>query len=191
MIRLRFARLLMAVAASLTLLLGSTGLVLAKFPYFSVALDPAEPLPDQPITVTVRTWADPTHTEPFGFAGPPGGRITGLIEFQRVGDREGPRRLSVPLDKVKVDLFRGEVRLPAGEWRLVAFPLASRPVDDIGPGYPAPIHIVIEDEPGAAWLPLIVAAGAAALGLALWGVRARTSRARVARGLAAAPNTHR
>lgn len=187
MARLRPARLLTAVVVSTTLTLGSTGSVLGKFPYFSVALDPAEPRPDQPITVTVRTWADPAHSEPYGFAGPPEGRITGLIEFRRVGDGERPRRLSVPLDMVKVDLFRGEVRLPAGEWRLVAFPLASGAADDIGPGYPDPIHIVIEDEPGAGSLVSSLAAGAVALLLALWAVRTRGSPARVARPSATAP----
>ena len=189
MTRLSFARLLTAIVVSAILLLGSTGSVLAKFPYFSVALDPAEPRPDQPIIVTVLTWADPAHSEPAGFAGDvrSGGIRAGLIEFQRVGDGEGPRRLSVPLDMVKVDLFRGEVRLPAGEWRLVAFPLASGPVDDLGPGYPEPIHIVVEGEPAAAWLVLSLAAGAVALVLALWGVRTRTSRVSAARPSTSAP----
>lgn len=188
MTRLRFARLLTAVVVSTTLLLGSTGSVLAKFPHFSVALDPVEPRPDQPITVTVRTWADAAHSEPAGFAdeGYPRGLITGLIEFQRVGDGDGPATLPVTLDMVKVDLFRGEVRLPAGEWRLVAFPWSGA-FGDLGPGYPDPIHIVVGDEPGAAWLVLSLAASAAALLLALWSVRTRTSRARVARPSTSAP----
>jgi hypothetical protein len=179
----------MAVVVSAILLLGSTGSALAKFPYFSVALDPAEPRPDQPITVTVRTWADAAHSEPAGFAYevPDEELITDLIEFQRVGDGEGLRRLPVALDIVKVDLFIGEVRLPAGEWRLVAFPHGRGALGDFGPGYPDPIHIVVEEEPGAAWLVLSLAAGAVALLLALWSVRTRTSRARVARPSTSAP----
>lgn len=185
MTRLRLARLLMALVASATLLLGSTGSVLAKFPYFSVVLDPAEPRPDQQITVTVRTWDDAGHSQPSGFTY--GSTLTDIIEFQRVGEGDGPRRLPVALDMVKVDLFIGEVRLPAGEWRLVAFPHGRGALGDFGPGYPGPIHIVVEDEPGAAWLGLSLAAGAVALLLALWTVRNRTSCARVARPSASAP----
>ena len=185
MTRLSLARLLMGVVVSATLLLGSPGSVLAKFPYFSVTLDPAEPRPDQPITVTVRTWGDAAHTEPSGFTYER--VIAGLIEFQRVGDGDGPRRIPVALDMVKVDLFRGEVRLPAGEWRLVAFPHGRGALGDFGPGYPEPIHIVVDDEPGAAWPVLSLAAGAVALLLALWTVRTRTSRASVARPSTSAP----
>lgn len=184
MTRRRLARSLMAVVGSGMLLLASTGAALAKFPYFSVTLDPAEPRPDQPITVTVRTWADPGHTEPAGFHYE--GSDFGLLEFRRAGEGEGPATIPVFLETVDTDVLRGEVVLPAGEWRLESYPHGRGAIGDFGPGYPEPITIVVAHEPGGAWLALSLGAGALGL-LAFGAVRLRASHPRVARPSPSAP----
>lgn len=140
------------------LLLGFAGAAAAKFPYFSVAIDPAQPRPDEPVTLTVRFWADAAHSKPAGFTYD--GALPELIGFRRTGGGSGPARVPVELEMVKTDLLRGEVRLPAGEWRLVSFPHGQGALGDPGPGYPQPIDVVVREAADpTGWLLLLAGGG--------------------------------
>lgn len=150
------------------LILASAAPAAAKMPYFSVELDPAQPAADEPIIVTVRTWADAEHSQPYGFTYEE--TLTEVVEFQRRGAGEGPALIPVPLRMVEPDLFRAEVTLPAGEWRLVAFPHGRGALEsDYGPGYPAPLEVVVRQDAGfAGWIvPVSTGLLAAAVGGAL------------------------
>ena len=168
-------RLIAALVASAFLVLASAGSAVAKFPYFSVELDPAAPRPGEPITVTVRTWADADHSQPSGLTYE--GILADLIQFRRTDAVSRPARVPVQLQMVEPDVFRGRVTLAAGEWTLVAFPHGRGALGDFGPGYPQPMSVVVRDEePTAGWLAVGLASGAAALAVAV-AMQARRMRA--------------
>ncbi len=62
---------------------------------------------------------------------------------------------------VEPDLFRGEVTLPVGEWRLEAFPHGRGALGDFGSGYPSPIDLAVRQDAGFGGWPVLVAVGGA------------------------------
>lgn len=131
--------------------------VAAKFPYFSVELDPEQPVAGEPVTVIVRLWADPAHTDPEHWYPPTYGVIEDILEF-----RSGDTRLPIRLARHDDGSYRATVQLAAGDWRLVAFPGSAEGLSV--PGYPG--IMAFDVEPRAAALPgAAVAAVAIVLGL--------------------------
>lgn len=168
-------RRIAALLAGVFVVLGAAGLVAAKFPYFSVELQPAEPQPGEPITVTVRTWADADHSQPDGLTYE--GTLTDLIEFQRTGAGGGPALVPVELQMLEPGVFHAQVSLPAGEWQLVAFPHGRGAGSDFGPGYPEPMSIVLREE--ATWSLWLASGLATAFAAAAAAVFIRSRRMRV------------
>jgi hypothetical protein len=115
--------------------------VLAKFPPFSVELDPAQPVAGQPVTVVVHLWDDAEHTKASTF--PIEGEIPGMLEFRPV-DGAGPEAaVPVTLRHITGNRLEGSVTLAAGQWRLVAFPHGSGASEELPPGYPGPIALAV------------------------------------------------
>ncbi len=135
-------------AASLAGIIGASVVtpVAAKMPYFSIEVSPAAPVADEPIRIVVRTWVDVAHTSPAGFEAP--GVMEGILVIRdaRMGGADVPEipEIAVSLRSQAPDLYAGTVTLPAGDWRIVAFPdragwgLASVPV-----GYPDEIALTV------------------------------------------------
>lgn len=158
MLTTRRLRLLIPALLGAGLIFASAAPAAAKMPYFSVELDPAQPAAGEPITVTVRTWADAEHSQPDGFTYE--GTLTEVVEFQRRGAGTGVL-VPVPLRMVEPNLFRGDVTLPVGEWRLWAFPHGRGADSDFGPGYPSPIDVVVRQEAGPGGLEVPATLGGA------------------------------
>lgn len=179
MLTTRRLRLLIPALFSAGLILASAAPAAAKMPYFSVELNPAQPAPGEPIIVTLRTWADAEHSQPYGFTYD--GTLTDVLEFQRRDPATGvPDLVPVPLRMVQPDLFRGEVTLPVGEWRLWAFPHGRGAEGDFGPGYPSPIHVVVGQDAGAGgWAAPVALGGALTAAVAIVAVAIRARRMRV------------
>ena len=122
---------------------------LAKIPFFSVTVEPAEPKAGEPVTVTVEL------TEPV-----PVEELAGLIAFYRVHDAASRANgIPVPLARVGPTTYEGQVTLPeAGEWRIVSFPDRSAWSDDeVPPGYPdlVPVTVVSGERSGSSALILV------------------------------------
>lgn len=131
--------------------------VQAKFPPFSVELDPARPVAGRPFTVTVRLWDDPAHTGPFS-GGPNFETVDDLLAFvpeDGVGDER--RQVRVILESIGPGVLRAEVMLrEPGIWTLVPFPRSSSdPAQVAAGGYPRPLAIEVRDRSSAA--PAMVA----------------------------------
>ncbi len=121
--------------------------VAAKMPFFSIEVSPAAPVAGEPIRIVVRTWVDVAHTSPAGFEAP--GVMDGILAIRgaRISGTDVPEipEIAVPLRLQAPDLYAGTVTLPAGDWRIVAFPdragwgIASVPV-----GYPDELALTVQ-----------------------------------------------
>ena len=116
----------------------------AKVPHFTVEVDPQAPVAGEPITVTVRFWDDPAHTQPATWE--PHGSIDDMLAFVPA-DGESSDWVFVPLKPSGDDTLRGTVTLPSsGRWELIAWPN-----EQIGlpPGYPLPVvvDVVVSMDP--------------------------------------------
>jgi hypothetical protein len=155
-------------AGLLAALVLGIGVAAAKFPYFSVELDPASPRPDEPVTVIVRLWDDEAHTQPVTWW-PANEPIEGLIEFRGEGGR-----VPVTLTQAGVAEYRAEVVLPEGDWTLFSFPLGGGALDAPPSGYPPPLAVTVA--PATVSPTVIGAVAIGLLGLAalvLFGMRTR------------------
>jgi hypothetical protein len=167
-----FALLLVALAP---------GVVLAKFPPFSVEVDPEQPRSGQPVTITVRTWEDTAHTvvADWDFSSPMDG-VVALYPRGDAGDDAGSDAEGDPssdaggdADAGRIDVQLEEIApgrlaatlgpLASGTWVLRAFPDRSAG-ERMPPGYPDEVTFTVapaEDALG----PFVVVSGAGFAGL--------------------------
>jgi hypothetical protein len=134
---------------AVTLLALPAGAV-AWTPYLTVDVSPVEPRAGEPVTIVVRTWADPEHTVPgrddewarsFGTAMPTLGNLL-------VARAEGWADIPVHLRRVEIDRFEGTIALPAGEWFLELFPgRIGWASPSLPPGYPGAIRLTVIEAP--------------------------------------------
>lgn len=115
----------------------TAGIAAAKFPYFSVELDPPSPGAGEPVTITVRLWEDAEHTKPATWY-PMEGPVEDLIEFH--GDAG---RMPVTLTPAGVAEYRAEVVLSEGDWQLVAFLYGRGALDVPAEGYPSSLTVSV------------------------------------------------
>jgi hypothetical protein len=132
--------LILGLAAVFALAVGPAA---AKMPYFSVEVSPPHPVDGDVILVTVAMWDDADHTQPATWSEP---EIPGLLEF-----RGEAGRIPITLHRLDGASYGAEVALPAGSWRLVAFPMG---VAISGEGDPTPVRVTVSERfdfsPGAA-----------------------------------------
>jgi hypothetical protein len=154
----------LASAAVLTLTLVAS--VAAKMPYFSVEVNPAQPIAGEPVTVTVRFWDDAEQRQPATWA--PHEPTDDLLAFVPAGGTAS-NWVFVPLERVATSVMVGTVTLPHdGEWTLTPWP--RTPELPAVAGYPAATTFHVEAPfnpvPGAA-AGMLGMASVAALGLLL------------------------
>lgn len=135
------------IAVALVLALVPSG-VLAYTPYFTVERSPSEPWAGEPVTIVVRTYADPGHTVPgredelsraFGTA------MT-TMDNLLVARAKGSPDVPIELHRIEIDRFEATITLPAGDWQVEAFPgRTGWSSPSLSPGYPDPIRITVVD----------------------------------------------
>lgn len=137
------ARLLRATGLATIVALSANSLVLAKMPFFSVEILPAAPTAGEPAVVVVQMWADADHTVPAGWnIGP---TMNNLLVIR---SSDGKESIRVGLTAVDADRYEGTITLPAGRWRLVAFPDRSGwATPEVPAGYADAITFTVR-EPG-------------------------------------------
>jgi hypothetical protein len=138
-------RCLAAIALALLGLLPPAGAALAKMPYFTVETSPSEPRANEPIVVTVRTWADVTHSLPDTSADVSTG-LAASLDSLLVVRRPGSADIPIHLVWVDTNRFAATITLPAGDWTLVAFPDRSgwsKPA--VPTGYPDVIPLAVRE----------------------------------------------
>ena len=149
-----------AVAAVLAAFVLGVGVAAAKFPYFSVELDPPSPRPGEPVTVIVRLWDDEAHTQPASWW-PSSEPVSDLLEFR--GD-DG--RVPVTLTHADDAKYRGEVVLSEGDWQLFPFPRSGDAPGIHPAALPSPLAVTVA-QPAADLAPFgWVAASLAAIAVA-------------------------
>ena len=140
-----------AIALALILAALLPAAALAKFPPFSVELEPESPRTGEPIRVVVRTWEDVAHTQvaDWGIPSP----LEGLLTLYPAADADtaaytGMGGLELSLDETGIGEWTAELpALEVGSWVLRPFP--DRPSDEPPPtGYPGDIWITVA-APGA------------------------------------------
>jgi hypothetical protein len=137
--------------------------VLAKVPYFSVETSPAEPRANEPIVVTVRTWADSAHSVPSTSANATTG-LDASLDSLLVVRRPGSSDIPIHLVEVEPSRFAATITLPAGDWTLVAFPDRSGWSDPVVPaGYPDVIPLPVRQPDPPAQVVLLALGGLLAL----------------------------
>ena len=105
---------LAAISLLVVTLLVVPGPALAKVPWASVEFEPAEPVAGEPLKVVVRFWDDAARTEPSTSSSWPD-HGNGRLELVSAAER-----MPLPVTQISVGVFRGEVTLTEGTWRLVA-----------------------------------------------------------------------
>jgi hypothetical protein len=138
--------LLAATAISITLAALSPMASLAKFPPFSVEVEPGSPRAGQPVRIIVRTWEDAAHTQvaDWGIPSP----LEDLLTLYPASDADaaaytGMGGLDVRLEETGIGEWTAELpALEVGSWILIPFP--GRPTDEPPPmGYPGDIMITV------------------------------------------------
>ncbi|HTE64860.1 MAG TPA: hypothetical protein VK736_01210 [Candidatus Binatia bacterium] len=148
-------RLTAAFATAAACLAFGVGPAAAKVPYFSVELTPPAPSAGEPVTIVVRLWNDPAHTNPADWA-PPEEVMDDMVSF-----RSEDAMVRVDLAQAEDGSYRGTVTLPAGSWTMVPFPDGVELGEPI-PGFQAPIALTVTAA-SPSMLPLVVGATAAAI----------------------------
>jgi len=120
----------------------------AKFPFFTVEIQPANPTPGQPAHVVVRTWRDADHTQSEELPGPDA--VPNLFCIAPAGTQRGSAPHCdgemVSVTRTGPATYEGAVTFPSpGHWEIVPFPGVLRP---IAAGYPQ--GQVVQAGPGAA-----------------------------------------
>jgi hypothetical protein len=179
LLRHRPACLLTATALAVLVLLPSATGVLAKVPYFTIETSPAEPRANEPIVVTVRTWADAAHSVPTTSADATID-LTASLDSLLVVRRAGSSDIPIHLVEVETSRFAATITLPAGDWTLIAFPDRSGWSDPAVPaGYPDAIPLAVREAGPPVQVVLLAFGGLLALVLiASWQLRARRHRSR-------------
>jgi hypothetical protein len=127
---------------------------LAKMPYFTVELETAAPVQGEPITLTVRLFADPQHTIPTDW---PDRALSGLFAIMPADAMAGEARsLPVRLKKIGPGTYVGPVVIDRpGRWVLRAFPDRSGwGTSELPRGYPS--DTLVEVRSSAPDLVLVV-----------------------------------
>jgi hypothetical protein len=115
-------------------------------PYFTVEINPPQPVAGEPIVVVVRTWEDAAHTVPAKFGTSEAlnrAALDGLLVLRpAAGDAPD---VAIPLQYQALDEFRATVVVPtAGAWKLIAFPNRTGwATPDVPPGYPDTIALTV------------------------------------------------
>jgi hypothetical protein len=163
-------RLIYAMALGMILAALLPVTAVAKMPYFTVDITPAEPRPGESIVITMRTWEDSAHTIPAAFD----------VEFSDLlvirSASHGSPDVPVSLNMRQPGWFESTVSLPAGDWAVVAFPNRSGwATPEVPVGYPDSIAVTVR-EPSADGLPLLISAAVTLAVLAvIIGLRLRLS----------------
>jgi hypothetical protein len=155
-----FGTLLVATIAAL----GVASPALAKMPYFTIEVDTTAPSQGEPITLTVRLFADAQHTSPTDW---PDRALSGLLAIMPAdGVAAEARSMPVPLKKIGPGTYVGSVVIhQAGRWILRTFPDRSGwGTSELAPGYPSDIVLQVA-EPGPP-LPVVAAIALALAGIA-------------------------
>jgi hypothetical protein len=137
-------RLIGATILAVLVVLPSAAGAFAKVPDFTVETSPADPRPNEPIVVTVRTWADGAHLIPAS-SDDAGLRasLDDLLVVRRAGSPDRP----IHLVEVDPNLFAATITLPAGDWTLVAFPDRSGwSTPAVPAGYPDMLPLAVREE---------------------------------------------
>jgi hypothetical protein len=133
--------------------------VLAKMPYFTVELDTTAPVKGEPITVTVRLFADAQHALPTDWPDPALAGLIAIMPADRVAGQ--PRSLPVHLNKIGPGTYVGQVVIDRpGRWSLRVFPDRSGwGTSELPPGYPSDIELEVRAPgPDLTIVPLILGA---------------------------------
>lgn len=161
-LRMLHLRALIAIVLAGTAAVALATTTVAKMPYFTIETSPVDPRPDEPILIAVLLWADPAHSVPGGsddwtrsFAASET-RLDDLIVARRPGAADVP----VVLTQVSPNRYEGTLRLPGGEWSLVAFPdRAGWTSAQVPVGYPDAVPLVVRDDIGLPTVLLTVVGG--------------------------------
>jgi hypothetical protein len=138
---------------------------LAKFPPFSVEVEPESPRAGQPVRIIVRTWEDAAHTQvaDWGIPSP----LEDLLTLYRAVDADtaaytGVGGLDVSPEETDVGEWTAELpALEVGSWILRPFP--GRPSDEPPPtGYPGDVWIIVTSPSANAGTYLSIGKSAAA-----------------------------
>jgi hypothetical protein len=141
-----------AMSLLVVILLVIPGTALAKVPWHSVEFVPASPVAGEPLTVVVRFWDDPAHTQPSTWS--PDATLGGVLEFV------GPTgRVPLALARIGDAAFQGEITLGEGTWRLV--------ITQRFAGATGPTEVELAIVTVAAALSATAPIGAAVIGVAL------------------------
>ena len=137
-----------------------TGPASAKsIPFFTVEINPPQPVAGEAIVVTVRTWEDVAHSVPARLDRAT--RLDGLLVLRSVsGDSPD---VAIQLEYQAQDEFRASVVVPtAGNWKVVAFPdRTGWATPDVPPGYPDSIALTVRAQNGS--VPTLAAVAGVAL----------------------------
>jgi len=151
-------------------LLLAVGPAVAKIPYFSIEVSPADPVEGDVVVIVVRMWDDAAHTQPASWGDE--AMVEGLLEF-----RADAGRLPIAFQRLDEASYRAEVTLSAGNWRLVPFPRLGGGVTISGEGYPAPVSVTVRERTDYSTAATVAAAGLLGiLGLVAAGPARRWSR---------------
>ena len=159
-LRIAAARMLRAVGFGTLLALLVAGPTSAKMtPYFTVEVNPSQPVAGEAIIVVVRTWADEAHTIQAGFGA--AAELDGLLVLRPAQGNAAD--VAVYVHFQALDEFRATVVVPsAGDWMLVAFPdRTGWASPDVPPGYPDTIALVVR-APGVQGTRIVALVGLAA-----------------------------
>ena len=138
--RLPFRRRIGAMFLAMALVPFGSATALAKMPFVSVEVTPAQPRADEPITIVARTWSDVDHTAAIDWGVED--LLDGLFVIRPAGD-DGPD-VAVDMTQTGTGRFEASISLPAGEWELVAFPDRSGwGAPAVPEGYPDRIAISV------------------------------------------------